>query len=122
GLKTLGVVEPEESKKVVAANMPQKALTEDEEARQQLIIDYLDEVMQQPEFWTDQLYKPDEKPQKEEIELLERRTFNNIMGYLIRHKTNGKKFFVPDLQNLNKEIADKLPAAIKTNFMLHHVG
>ena len=118
--KMLGVVEAKELRKAVAANMPQKELTED--ARQQLIIDYLDEVMQLSEFWTGKIEKPDEKPQKEEIELLERRTSHGIMGYLIRNKTTGKKFFVPDLLNLNKNIADKLPAAIKINFRLYHIS
>jgi membrane-associated HD superfamily phosphohydrolase len=118
--KPLGVVETEELRKVVAATMPPKELSE--EARQQLIIDYIDEVMQLSEFWTGKMEKPDEKPQKEEIELLERRKCQGIMGYLIRNKATGKKFFVADLQNLNKNVADKLPAAIKINFKLYNVS
>jgi len=120
GRKTLGVVDTDELRKAAAVNMPQKELTE--EARQQLIIDYLDEVMQLPEFWTGKMEKPDEKPQKEEIELLERRTCQGIMGYLIRNKATGKKFFVADLQNLNENIADKLPPAIRINFKLYNIS
>lgn len=118
GRKTLGVVETEELKKGVAVSEPQKELTE--EARQQLIIDYLDEVMQLPEFWTG-IEKQDEKPQKEEIELLEKRKSHGITGYLISNKITGKKFFVPDLHNLNKNIVDKLPASIKINLKLYNI-
>ncbi len=99
--------------------MPQEELTEG--AKQQLIIDYLDEVMQLPEFWRGKMDKPDEKPQKEEIELLERRAYHGIMGYLIRNKTTGKKFFLPNWQNLNKNIADKLPTALKINLKLYKI-
>ncbi|MGO9016212.1 MAG: hypothetical protein ACLQF0_14680 [Dissulfurispiraceae bacterium] len=120
GRKTPGVVTSEESSNDAAADMPPKELTE--EARQQLIIDYLDEVMQLPEFWKGRMEKPDEKPQRDEIELLERRTFHGIMGYLIRNKTTGKKFFIPNLHNLNNNIADKLPAAFKINFKLYNIS
>ncbi len=118
--KKSGVAESEELTKDVSSNLPQGELTE--AARQQLIMDYLDEVMQLPEFWKGKMEKPDEKPQKEEIELLERRTLQGIKGYLIRNKTTGKKFFVPNLHNLNKNIADGLPAAIKINFKLYNIG
>ena len=120
GLKALGVVEAEELQKNVAATMPQKELTEEE--RDQLVIDYLDEVMQLSEFWTGRMETPDEKPKKEEIELLEKRKFHGIMGYLIRNRSTGKKFFIADLHSLNKNIADKLPAALKMNFKRYHIS
>jgi hypothetical protein len=120
GNKTLGVVEAEELRNVMTKNVPQKELTEEE--RQRHIIDYLDEVMQLPEFWTGNMEKQDEKPQKEEIELLERRAYEGIRGYLIRNKTTGKKFFVPDLQNLNRNVADKLPSAIKISFKRYNIS
>jgi len=118
GRKTLGVVESDELKKGVAVSVPQKELTEEE--KQQLIIDYIDEVMQLPEFWTG-VEKQDEKPPKEEIELLERRKSHGIMGYLIRNKITDKKFFVPDLHNLNRNIGDKLPASIRINLKLYKI-
>ncbi|MBF0506092.1 MAG: hypothetical protein HQL09_04585 [Nitrospirae bacterium] len=120
GGKTLGVVEADELRKVVAEEMPHREPTE--EARRQLTIDYIDVVMQLPEFWTGQMEKPDEKPQKEEIELLEKRAYHGIMGYLIRNKTTGKRFFVPDLQNLNRNVADKVPPAIKINLKSYHIS
>ncbi|MBF0506146.1 MAG: hypothetical protein HQL09_04860 [Nitrospirae bacterium] len=120
GRKTLGVVKADELRKVVAEKMPQTEPTEEE--RQQLIIDYIDGVIQLPEFWAGKMEKPDEKPQKEEIEVLERRAFHGIRGYLIRNKTTGKRFFVPDLQNLNRNVADKLPPAIKINFKRYRIS
>lgn len=120
GRKKPGVVTSEEPDDDADASMPQKELAE--AVRQQLIIDYLDEVMQLAEFWKGRMEKADEKPQRDEIELLERRTFHGIMGYLIRNKTTGKKFFVPNLHNLNNNVADRLPEAIKINFKLYNIA
>lgn len=120
GCNRSGVDEAEELRKFLTENIPQEELTK--EARQQFIIEYLDGAMQLPEFWMGKIEKPEEKPQKDEIELLETRISQGIKGFLIRNKTTGKKFFVPDLQNLNKNIADKLPASIKLKFKFYHIS
>ena len=94
------------NKPAVVQTGEEKSGSEDERAS--FLIGYIDAVMQVPEFWIGRAEDLRGIPLKEEIDILEERVFNGVMGYTVANRTTGKKFFIPTFQALDRRIVDKL--------------